>query len=200
MSIQPLHPTVILIDKVFLNDSIVKTVEFYKELYPQKHFEEIEIQNLLYQFLRWARVEEEGQVIDVIFAYTWSDSVLAFCKSCDVFDFIDVHRVSFPTDKGILRVRSFSADEEEGETSILKLIDMLYGTFYSKIVSTVILVAEDAELNPILKRIYAEQTDGEKEKSLIMIKNRTSDIEVPAIWVNIVYPIAEALGLERSEW
>ena len=97
------------------------------------------------------------------------------------------------TDKCTLRIRSFYADEDE--TCSQHYINMLKRIYYNADVSRIIMVADNAELNLELGMLYEENV-----KSLFMLKNyRNSKIGVPIRYVNIDYPIAFSLGLNRFE-
>jgi len=193
MKLGPLHQTVILIDTEYLNSRIADNLEFYSKLYPEREFQEINLADLLYQFVINARIEESGQMVDVLFAYRPSQSELTFCEPSNVFSFIDIHKITAVTDKGTLSVRSFFADENE--TCIQHFINMLEMVYNDKNVSRIVMIADNEELNPLLEIIYEQA-----EKSLFMIKDsQLSQIDIPIKYVKIDYPIAFSLGLNLSE-
>jgi hypothetical protein len=193
MNLGILNETVILIDTDFLNERISHNLTFYKELYPDKNFEKINLANLLYKFALNARVEEAGHNVDILFAYTLGNDHLTNCEPSNVFDFIDSKQVQMETEKGTFLIRSFFADEDE--TCNEHFVNMLRMVNYSPRVSRIIMVADSSELN-----FELEMMNEQNEKSLFLIKKyHDTEIEVPIKYVKIDYPIAYALGLNNNE-
>ena len=109
MNFGKLNSTVILIDKEFLDDMIKENVQNYKNIYPNKQFDRINLSALLYSFLLNARVEESGHYIDVLFAFKSENPKLYYCEPSDM----PWDATTIETEKGDLIVRSFFADEDE---------------------------------------------------------------------------------------
>lgn len=194
MKLWPLHKTVILIDTDFLNEKLSENIRFYQNLYRDKSFHKISLENLLYNFVVNARIDEPGNTIDVLFAYTLSNSSLQRCEPDDVFGFIDARNINFQTDKGTLRIRSFFADEDE--TCTQHFLNMLTSIYHNPDVSRIVMIADNDELNYELE--YMIRSDAKKD--LFMIKNyHNSCIDVLVKYVNIDYPIAYAMGLNDGE-
>jgi len=193
MNLEILNETVILIDTDFLNDRISHNLTFYKDLYPDKRFKKIELADLLYKFALQASVEETGHGIDILFAYTLSNSNLEYCTPSDLTFEISSDRVQMETDKGDFFTRAYFGDENE--TCSEHFINLLEVVNYDRRVSRIIMVADNAELNYQLEMMHEES-----DKSLFLLKKyHGSEIEVPIKYANIDYPIAYALGLNRNE-
>jgi len=188
-----LNKTVILIDSEFLNERIEWNLNFYKQLYPNKKFKKINLGYLLYQFAINVGVEEPGQQVDILFAYTLSNSVLKHCTPNNLAMDISDDGAKIKTDKGIFFIRAFFADENE--TCSEHFINMLRMAYYDAGVSRIIMIADNSELNFELKMMY-----NQSEKDLFLIKlYRGTKISVPIRYANVNYPIAYALGLNRQE-
>jgi hypothetical protein len=194
MNLGILNETVILIDTDFLNERISHNLTFYKELYPNKNFQKINLVDLLYKFALNAWVEEAGHKVDILFAYTLDNNLLINCEPNNLFSFIDSKQVQMETDKGTFLIRSFFGNEDE--TCSEHFISMLRMVNNSSSVSRIIMVADNPELNFQLEMLVEE-----KEKSLLILKKHhlETEIDVDIKNVNIDYPIAYALGLNNSE-
>jgi hypothetical protein len=193
MNLGVLNETVILVDTDFLNERISDNLTIYKELYPNKNFAEINLADLLYKFAINARVKESGNNVDILFAYTLSNSTLVNCDPSNIFGFIDINNVQMITDIGTFIIRSFYSDETESCTD--HFLNMLKIIYNKQNVSRIIMIADNPEIND-----YLEYINSQNLKSLLMLKKGSdSDIEVDIKYVNIDYPIAFALGLNDNE-
>lgn len=193
MNLGILNETVILIDTDFLNERIRHNLFFYKKLYPDKVFDKINLADLLYKFALNARVEEAGHNVDILFAYTLSNSNLEHCTPSNLTFDITSDGVQMETDKGTFLIRSFFGDEDE--TCNEHFLNMLRMVNYSPRVSRIIMVADSPELNFELEMMHEQN-----ENSLFLIKKyHNTQIEVPIKYVKIDYPIAYALGLNNNE-
>lgn len=194
MNLGILNETVILIDTDYLNGRISHFLTFYSDLYPDKEFEKINLANLLYRFIVNARIEEAGNNVDILFAYTLGNAILTNCEPNNIFNFIDTNQVQMKTEKGKFLIRSFFADDEEScAEHFIKILRMIKN---NPRVSRIILIADNPDLNFELE-IMNEQND----LSLFIFKNHHSQtaIDVDVKYMTILYPIAYALGLNSSE-
>ena len=194
MNLGILNETVILIDTDFLNERISHYITFYKDLYPDKDFKNINLANLLYKFALNARVEEAGHNVDILFAYTLSNSNLEHCTPSDLTFDITSDGVEMETDIGTFFIRAFFGDENE--TCNEHFLNMLRMVKYSSRVSRIIMVADNPDLNFELE-MMCEQN----EKSLFIFKKHhlQTAIDAEVKYVTILYPIAFDLGLNNSE-
>lgn len=194
MNLGILNETVILIDTDFLNERISHHLAFYKELYPDKNFDKINLAELLYNFALNARIEEAGHNVDILFAYTLGNQTLTHCEPNNVFSFIDTNQVQMETEIGTFLIRSFFGDEDE--TCSDHFINMLKMVYYSPTVSRIIMVADNPDLNFALEMMREQN-----EKSLFIFKKHHLQTEIygDVKYVTILYPIAHALGLNNSE-
>lgn len=193
MNLGILNETVILIDTDFLNERISHNLTFYKELYPDKNFEKINLAELLYNFALNARVEEKGHGVDIIFAHTLSNSILVHCTPSNLTFDISCDGVQMETDIGKFLIRSFFGDIDE--TCIEHFYNILRMVDNSSRVIRIIVIADNDFLNDQLKYM-----DFKKEKSLFLIKKyHHTEINVDIKYVNIDYIIADSLGLNKNE-
>lgn len=194
MNLKNLNDTVILIDTDFLNERISENLHFYKELYPEKDFENINLAHLLYLLAFNARLEEVGRFVDIIFAYTVSNSKLIYCEPNDLTFDISCDGVQFESDIGTFVIRSFFADIDESCSG--HFINILRSVYSASFVSRIIIVSDNSDLNDELKIIHEEG----KKNLLIFKKHRLETaIQVEVTYVNIDYLIGYALGLDRNE-
>lgn len=193
MNLGILNETVIIIDTDFLNERISHNLTFYKELYPDKNFEKINLAELLYDFALNARVEEEGRNVDIIFAYTLSNSILVHCTPSNLTYDISSDGVQMETDIGKFLIRSFWGDI--GETCIEHFCNILRMADNSSRVARIIIIADNDFLNDQL-----EYMEYKKEKILLLIKKyHHTEINVDIKYVNIDYIVADSLGLNKNE-
>ena len=162
-------------------------------MYSTKVFEKINLADLLFRFALNARVEEAGQKVDILFAYSLSNSLLEHCMPNNLTFDISSDGVQLETEKGTFMIRSFFADENESCSehflNLLRMVD------YNPKVSRIIMLADSSELNFALEMMHYQN-----KKSLFLLrKYRNSEISVPIKYVNIDSSIAYALGLNSNE-
>jgi hypothetical protein len=190
-----LNETVIIIDTDFLNERISENLAFYKDLYPNKKFEKINLANLMYNFALNARVDEPGNKVDILFAYTLFNSNLEYCTPSNLTVEISCDGVEMQTEIGTFLIRSFFANE--GETCIEHFNSLLRIIDGSLRVSRIIVISDNDLLNHQLRHM-----ENKKEKSLLMLRNYYNtqiDDDIDIKFVNINYIIAESLGLKSEE-
>jgi len=192
MVLGKLNKTVILIDKDYLNKKIKENIEFYGGLYPDKHLNIINLSQLIHSFILNARVENDEENIDVLFAYRSDDSLLYSTDPDNVWIFINAQNINIG--EWCVTLRSFFAAEDEScsehFSSMLKMIHR------NNSVDRVIMVADSVELNNEL-RFSPELL----EKNLFLFRDdHNTNIDFSINFVNITYMIAQSLGLSREEW
>ena len=189
-----LSKTVMLIDTNFLNEQINLTLNFYKNLYPNKIFEKIQLDNLLYNFARYVDFREADRNVAVIFAYGIDQSgLLSHCEPNNLLDFIDIHQVQMQTDLCRFNIRSYFGAEDE--TCCEHFVHLLKEVMYKRMVSRIIVIADCYELNYELRMMNEE----DKEKIILFRKRDTEITVVPISYGYIDYPLARALGLKGGE-
>jgi hypothetical protein len=191
MKLGNLNETVFLIDVDFLNEKISENLTFYQDLYPAKQFIPINLSELILRFVENARINTPGQILDVIFAYSLSGSVLNFCIPSDLT--FEIDNLSLSSERGLFQCKAFFADEDE--SNIMHFIDILEQLFSYKHVKKIVLVADNVELNDEI-----EMNEYHTFKDLFLIKNSDgTHISLPVHYSNIDCPIAYSLGLNQSE-
>ena len=186
------NKTVILIDTDYLNQKIKENIEFYRDLYPDKELNTLNLYKLIYNFIVNARVESDERNIDVLFAYRLSDSLLYSTNPGNVWNFINAENLNI--EEFNVTIRSFFADEDE---SCSKHFTIMFKMLHrSNSVDRVIMVADSKDLN------NAFQFSPELlEKKLFLFRDdHDTNIDFPINFVNIAYMIAQSLGLDRVEW
>ena len=186
------NKTVILIDTDYLNQKIKENIEFYRDLYPDKELNTLNLYQLIYNFIVNARVESDERNIDVLFAYRLSDSLLYSTNPGNVWNFINAENLNI--EEFNVTIRSFFADEDE---SCSKHFTIMFKMLHrSNSVDRVIMVADSEDLN------NAFQFSPELlEKNLFLFRDdHDTNIDFSINFVNIAYMIAQSLGLDRGEW
>ena len=192
MNLGKLNKTVILIDTDYLNQKIKENIEFYRDLYPDKKLDTVELYQLIYNFILGARVESDEQNIDVLFAYRLSDSLLYSTNPGNIWSFINAQNLNIKEFN--VTIRSFFADEDESCSEHFTIMfKMLHR---SNSVDRIIMVADNVELNDAFRF-----TPELLEKNLFLFRdNHNTNIDFSIYFVNIAYIIAQSLGLEKGEW
>ena len=72
-----------------------ENIEFYRDLYPDKELNTLNLYQLIYNFILNARVESDERNIDVLFAYRLSDSLLYSTNPGNVWNFINAENLNF---------------------------------------------------------------------------------------------------------
>ena len=192
MNLGKLNKTVILIDTDYLNQKIKENIEFYRDLYPDKELNTVDLYQLIYNFILGARVESDEQNIDVLFAYRLSDSLLYSTDPGNVWSFINAQNLNIKEFN--VTIRSFFADEDESCSEHFTIMfKMLHR---SNSVDRIIMVADNVELNDAFRF-----TPELLEKNLFLFRDdHNTNIDFSIYFVNIAYIIAQSLGLEKGEW
>ena len=192
MNLGKLNKTVILIDTDYLNQKIIENIEFYRDLYPDKELNTVDLYQLIYNFILGARVESDEQNIDVLFAYRLSDSLLYSTDPGNVWNFINAQNLNIKEFN--VTIRSFFADEDESCSEHFTIMfKMLHR---SNSVDRIIMVADNVELNDAFRF-----TPELLEKNLFLFRDdHNTNIDFSIYFVNIAYIIAQSLGLDKGEW
>ena len=192
MNLGKLNKTVILIDTDYLNQKIRENIEFYRDLYPDKELNTVDLYQLIYNFILGARVESDEQNIDVLFAYRLSDSLLYSTDPGNVWNFINAQNLNIKEFN--VTIRSFFADEDESCSEHFTIMfKMLHR---SNSVDRIIMVADSVELNDAFRF-----TPELLEKNLFLFRDdHNTNIDFSIYFVNIAYIIAQSLGLDKGEW
>ena len=192
MNLGKLNKTVILIDTDYLNQKIKENIEFYRDLYPDKELNTLNLYPLIYYFIVNARVESDEKNIDVLFAYRLSDSLLYSTNPGNVWNFVNAQNLNI--EEWNVTIRSFFADEDESCSE--HFINMLNLIHRNNSVDRIIMVADSIELNDAF-RFSPELL----EKNLFLFRDdHDTNIDFSINFVNIAYTIAQSLGLDRGEW
>jgi len=192
MNLGSLNNTIILIDTEFFNEIISYYLTLYQRLYPDKDLKKINLTDLIYKLAINARVEEAGHKIDVIFAYTFSNSRLLYCKPADLTYDISNEGIQKVTDKGTFLIRAFFADEDE--TCSEHFLNLLQIINHNPNVSRIVLFANNSDYNNELEMIIKQ-----KEKSLFLFRQSGSGISLPIKNINLDLIIPFEFGLTRYE-
>ena len=193
MRIGELNKTVILIDSDFLNERILSTMHFYKELYPDKEFEVINLFELIDSFSHNARLEDSENDLDVLFAYRLSNDNLENCRPRNLTVDISSNGVRIKSELRNFVIRSFFADENESCSR--HFVNMLKIVHSKSNVSKIILIGDSPELNSELKLML----NASDRKFFLFKKSHESFIGLPIQYIDVDYLVAFALGLDSSE-
>jgi len=174
--------TSVIIDAIFLEQAIIKILAIYREIYPNRG---IVRPNIM-------------EVIKNIIVFYNKYNTKARIINCNIYSYMDKELVSeINLNNNIFldnnqECRVFPHDTEE--FVCFEVID-----YMERIVNTenIILVADDRAYEPILDKLEDKNID------VILVKfseNRDSNMFTGYRWGDIIYPIAQAMGLDRYEW
>ena len=175
--------TSVVIDAIFLEQAITKALGFYKEIYPNKIF------------LKPSIIEVIRNIIVMYNKYTTETKII----NCNIFSYMNEALISEIKLNNIILLdnnqecRVYSHDTEEFVWSeVMEYLERVINT------ENVILVADDP--------IYQFELTPLKEKgvdiSLVKFSgNNDSRFYIEGYkWGDIIYPIAQAMGLNDYEW
>lgn len=191
MKIDGLNKSVIFIDCEFLNAVIRECFQFYKKTYPDKFFEKIPLNKLIYEFARNARINDPQGIIDVIFVYPFQRNRLVLCTPADLL--YELNNTKFGSNIGRFEIRTYFSDEfeiyDQFANQVLQEI-----TSYP-IVENIAIVGDRDIFNEEISRIHNWKTH-----NLFLLKlPKDSRIQVPVFYANIFVPIALGMGLNLKE-
>jgi hypothetical protein len=172
--------TSLLVDKYYLNEAIDKTIEIYKEIYPERIFERPTTYDAIKSILSMYdnfRISEK-----IINCYIFSST-----KDADNI----AHNSNIVTDDGV-NVKVYT-DVTDGIVSF-EIQDHL-----ERIINTenVMLASNDMRLEGQLNCLRERGVD----VTLILYStDEGRDIFTKHLWGDIIYSLAAALGLSRYEW
>ena len=174
--------TSVIIDAIFLEQAIVKTLSIYREIYPDR---EIVRPNIM-------------KVIKNIIVFYNRYNTKARIINCNIYSYMDKElELKINSNNSILlennqECRVFAHDTEE--FVCFEVMD-----YMERIVNTenIILVADDRAYEPILHELEDKNID------VILVQfseGRGSNMLSGYRWGDIIYPIAQAIGLDQYEW
>ena len=205
MELIKLHKSVILIDSDFLIKEMKMCYGFYSKRYPEKHFNKIDIMDILRLIALPSGLLQDGNSVDVIFFYNLDNSELPHMNApSNLFEFSDFH--SHPVVNTIqgcrFELHSFFADPEaEYEEQYYEEFDqILRQVGVMENVSKLCLIADNAWHNMTIEQLV-RKTD----LTIISFRSRNPEMDIdyntPQFrYVNIEYTIAASMGLTLSEW
>lgn len=175
--------TSVIIDGIFLEKSIDKTINSYKEIYPDRTFCYPDLKDIVSSILStYDHFHSHEKIINCYVYYYVED--------------IDQIRVSsknkkFTTEDG---VEGKVYVEYTDDFVCFEIID-----FLERVINTenIILVADDVVYEKTLNNIKERGID------IILVMSRFDDgrrMITNHKWGNITYPLATSIGLERHEW
>ncbi|MDD2799809.1 MAG: hypothetical protein PHV20_14560 [Bacteroidales bacterium] len=174
--------TSVIIDGIFLEKAIIKTIQTYQELWPDKIFVKPDLSSIIENILnRYDRHKSEKKGINCY---------LLLSESFGLESIINIGSSSFNTEDGN-QVRIFvNKTDEMIAFEVLEQLKRLINN------DNIILVADDI--------IYEDELNKLKDKGveIILVKlneNDGSNMFVQFMWGDMMYPIGTAIGLEGYE-
>lgn len=174
--------TSVIIDGIFLEKAIIKTIQTYQEIWPDKKFIKPDLKSVVENILnRYDHHKSEKKGINCY---------LLLSESFGLESIINIDSSNFNTKDGN-QVRTFvNKTDEIIAFEVLEQLTRLINN------DNIILVADDI--------IYEDELNKLKEKGveIILVKlneNDGSNMFVQFMWGDIVYAIGIAIGLEKYE-
>ncbi|MCF6211839.1 MAG: hypothetical protein L3K24_14450 [Gammaproteobacteria bacterium] len=175
--------TTIIIDEIFLEKAISKTISIYKEIYPKRNF---------------CRPTLKSVIIEILAMYDNFDSIEKEIN-CHVYNYesdsdsINAKRsnIRFLTDGGVVGKIFIDTTDEFVWIEIVNHMKRIINT------ENIILVADDI--------VYEQQLNEMKEKMIdVTLVQLNTDagrrMFTEHKWGDITFPIAKSIGLGRYEW
>lgn len=172
--------TTVLVDLNYLNDAVAKTIEIYKDIYPDRELQKPSFNNAVKCILElYDHFKIEGKSINChIFSYNEESPLVVTSNKIE-------------TDTGYT-VKIYR--EEAEDIVAFEMLDHLHRIVNSE---NVILVSNDELFDSELELLI----DKGVEVTMILYSSRNGrNIYAKNKWGDIVYPLAQAMGLERHEW
>ncbi|MCK5136988.1 MAG: hypothetical protein KAR19_14475 [Bacteroidales bacterium] len=176
--------TSIIIDGIFLGKAIIKTIQTYQQIWPDKKFINPKLSSIVENILnKYDRHESEKK------------SIICYLLISDSFSLENIVDVDYSNQIFITKngnqVRTFiNRTDEIIAFEVIEQMERLVNN------DNIILVADDI--------IYETELSKYKDSGIEMIlvklnENDGSDMFVHYMWGDIMYPIGIAIGLEKHE-
>lgn len=194
----------ILIDTEYLISKINEGYRFYKDLYPDREFEQFDILNMINIVASTTKITVPNETTNIVFLYKLGNSSFPNAKGFqDVLRFADFRNtVSLSNDEGsTINFYSFFADPFGDEFSYnCEYNDLLREIVSKKDVFTIIMCKDGHEQNDLL-----EKFNSTIDKSFYIFRDidpeiGLSDYSEKFRYVTIDYVIALCMGLKQREW
>jgi hypothetical protein len=177
------HCTSVIIDGIFLQQAIDKTIEIYSGLKPGRKFYKTDLLSLINNILEW--YDKTKSVKKTINCYVWLSE-----------SFQLESRINFSLTKNTTKTSNGNHVKVLFEKTNLigpALLDQLENLVN---VGDVILVADDRMYEPALDALFAKGYT----ITVIMLNERDGSEMITSFnWGDILYPLGLAMGLEKSE-
>ena len=212
MTVNNLNQVVILIDADFLFKKVQENYEFYRDLYPSKTFQDLNMANLIDMIAKNGRVCEKGHKVDVIFHFDLCNNLHQPDTLLEYTNFTNNDYIC-ETDTANFYIRSYFSDpsynrascsDEEYEFHYMDNFSYIFNRVaQTESVTQIILVADNALLNESInnclrttdKLLFIER-DNSFETTLMLDYTYAGST---LFFIDINYVIAFALGLNESE-
>lgn len=172
--------TSLIIDGLFLESSIQKTIQSYKEIYPDRQLNYPSLQDVITGILStYDYFKSNDKIINCyVCYYTEDEENLGLIKS------------KITTSEG---VECTIYIEKTNNLICFEIIEYLERVVNSE---NIIFVANDIAYQDTLNKIKKEEID------VILVTSRKNEgrMFTEHKWGNITYPLATSIGLKRHEW
>lgn len=178
----------IIIDGIFLEKAVTKTQRFYERLYPEKIFQNPNIDGIVEQLLRYSKVERKKEVN----CYLIYSNHFSLEYSVDIGEmteddfFMEERSNSVGHSCNLFKLKTPNIVSFKVEEQLNRIIN----------VENVLLVADDFAYVPYLQNLKSR---GVEVIVFQHSENFGSRMHHEFNWADITYPLALAMGLERHE-
>lgn len=178
----------IIIDGIFLEKAVTKTQQFYNKLYPEKIFNNPNIDAIVEQLLRYSHVERKEEVnCYLIYSNHFSLEYSVDIGEMTEYDFFMGERSnSVGCSYNLFKLKTQNIVSFKVEEQLNRIIN----------VENVLLVADDFAYVPYLKDL---RNRGVEVVVFQHSENFGSRMYHGFNWADIKYPLALAMGLEEHE-
>jgi hypothetical protein len=169
----------LIVDGIFLENSIQKTIKSYKEIYPDRSFSYPDLQDVVSSIISTYDYFKSNEKIINCYVFYYTE-----------YEEIGITKLKFTIDSGV-ECKIFV--EKTNEFICFEIIDHL-----ERIINTenIILIANDIVYEKTLNEIK------EKGIDVILVTSRKNEgrMFTEHKWGNITYPLATSIGLKHHEW
>jgi len=204
-----LYYSSIIIDGIFINDAILEAQNFYSNLYPHKNLGVPDIHSVMVKLLKWSQLKSNSKIFCYLIRpnkrlYDLPGIVYSqvnngneeLASDYREFDMVDLQYNTSKEEEYDFIVNDFEAND-----FVWAEVEALVNRFVN--VEEVVLVAHEAAYSYLFQEMERKGIEIIWVRYPFDLKPGFSHFDqyyYPLKWINVLYPIAEAMGLERHEW
>jgi hypothetical protein len=204
-----LYYSSIIIDGIFINDAILEAQRFYSKLYPDKDLQIPNIYAVIDRLLQWSQIKSKSRIFCYLIrpnAKLYELPGIVYLEKVDFNDeltdeVIDFNAEDFKANEMGGKSYEFIVNDFTTKDFVWAEIEALVNRFVN--VEEVLLVAHDPAYSYLFQQMEKKGIEIVWARYQFGFKSGFDCFDqyyYPLKWINVLYPIAEAMGLEHHEW